>query len=191
MLLDVHCALYYAYDHYCTPTTQISMSQTRTRVNRSISANIVRVILPDGTLLGDVTKEAAIKTALEHSMDLIEIAPNANPPVCKIADYSKWNYERSKALKNNNTRSAVVKDIKFKVGIGPHDLVTKCKHIQNIIDKGGQVKVTVSMHGREVSHPEIATALLTQVLKAVETTARADGAVRKSLKHHMVTLVPL
>lgn len=189
MLLGLLSALYYAYDR--TVTLHISMLQTRTRVNRSISANIVRVILPDGTLLGDVTKEEAIKTALDYSMDLIEIAPNVNPPVCKIADYSKWQYERSKALKNNHTRSAAVKDIKFKVGIGPHDLVTKCKHIQSIIDKGGQVRVTVSMHGREVSHPEIAAVLLTQVLQYVETSARADGAVKKSLKQHMVTLVPL
>lgn len=189
MLLGVLSALYYAYDR--TVTLHISMLQTRTRVNRGISANIVRVILPDGTLLGDVTKEEAIKTALDYSMDLIEIAPNVNPPVCKIADYSKWQYERSKALKNNHTRSAAIKDIKFKVGIGPHDLVTKCKHIQNIIDKGGQVRVTVSMHGREVSHPEIAAVLLAQVLQYVETSARADGAVKKSLKQHMVTLVPL
>ena len=164
------------------------MLPAKTRVNRSIKSSIVRVILPDGSLGGDLTLHEALSVAHGYDMDLVEISPSANPPVCKIVNYSKWQYERSKSLKHSNP--TVVKDIKFKVGIGANDFKVKCRHIEEIISKKGQVRVSAIMQGREVSHPEIAEKLINEVVRLLQSTAKIDGSIKKSTKQHTVTLVP-
>lgn len=160
----------------------------KTKINQSIRALTVRVILPDGSVKGDIALREAILLAQSHDMDLVEIAPSANPPVCKIINYSKWQYERTKSVKHSN--SAVIKDIKFKVGIGSNDFKVKCRHIEEIIGKKNQVRVSAIMQGREVSHPELAEKLINDVVQFVQASAKVDGTIKKATKQHTVMLVP-
>lgn len=164
------------------------MLTPKTKVNQSIKSPVVRVILPDGSMGGDLALREALSAAQSYDMDLVEVSPSAKPPVCKIINYSKWQYARAKSIKHSN--SAVVKDIKFKVGIGANDFKVKCKHIEEIISKKGQVRVSAIMQGREVSHPELAEKLLNEVVLFLQATAKIDGVIKKSTKQYVVMLMP-
>lgn len=164
------------------------MPSAVTRVNQGIKAPVVRVVLPNGSLKGDLGIREALALAREYDMDLVEVSPATNPPVCRVINYSKWQYEKSKSVKHHS--SAPFKDIKFKVGIGANDFKVKCKHIEEIISKKGQVRVTAIMQGREVNHPELAEKLIRDVIEFVQASAKVDGEVKKSPKQHVVTLVP-
>jgi translation initiation factor IF-3 len=134
----------------------------------------VRVIDPDGNQVGVVPTRKALETALEFGLDLVEVSPNANPPVCKIMDYGRYKYEQTKkrqeAKKKQSTFS--VKEIKVRPKTGEHDLQTKIGHIKKFIGKKDKVKVTVLFRGREFTLKNQARDLL---VKIAEETAEIAG----------------
>jgi translation initiation factor IF-3 len=156
---------------------------TETRINERIRVPEVRLIGPGGEQVGIVRIEDALRVAVDADLDLVEVAPDAKPPVCKIMDYGKFKYET--ALKERESRKnqqqTVVKEQKLRPKIDPHDYETKKGHVVRFLEAGSKVKVTIMFRGREQSRPELGYRLL-QKLGAdvadygfVETSAKLDG----------------
>jgi translation initiation factor IF-3 len=153
------------------------------RVNRDIRAPEVRVIDEDGTMLGIFPPAEALRMAEDRGSDLIEIAPTAKPPTCKIMDYGKYKYELKKkeheARKNQTV--ITIKEIQLRPRTDQHDLDTKLKHARRFILEGDKVKVNLRFYGREMAHQEVGSQLLQKVTAAlmdialVETPPKMEG----------------
>jgi translation initiation factor IF-3 len=133
----------------------------------------VRVIDPDGEQIGIIPTRQALETASEFGLDLVEVSPNANPPVCKIMDYGRYRYEQTKKKQEAKKKqsSFQVKEIKVRPKTGEHDLQTKIGHIKKFIEKKDKVKVTVIFRGREITLSRFGMALLEKISQETEETA--------------------
>ncbi len=125
----------------------------------------------------------ALHIAREHDLDLVEVAPNASPPVCKIMDFGKFKYEEDVRRKESRRKATnvVLKEMKFRPKIDEHDYTTKTKHVERFLAEGSKVKVTIMFRGREMAHPELGRKILDRIaeqvsdLGTVESAARVDG----------------
>jgi len=152
-------------------------------VNEEIRAKEVRLVGPDGNQIGIKPIEEALQMAEEMDLDLVEVAPQAQPPVCKIMDYGKYRYEQTVKMKEARKKQSVVvyKEMKMRPKIDRHDYEIKKKHIIRFLESGYKVKVTVMFRGREMSHTELGMNLLEQLadelseLCVVESGAKLDG----------------
>lgn len=153
------------------------------RINDRIRAREVRLIGPDGDQLGIKSVPDALRMARGLELDLVEVAPMANPPVCRIMDYGKFRYEEAQKAKESRKKSTnvSVKEVKFKPKIGRGDFDVKVRRIDQFIHEGHKVKVTMQFRGREMAHPELGSKILDEVLAVVgefvkvETQARLEG----------------
>ena len=153
------------------------------RVNEQIRVREVRLIDDEGNQKGIVPTLEALKLAKDKDLDLVEVSPNANPPVCKILDYGKYRFEQEKKLRESKKNQKVLKlkEIRMQPKIGPGDLDTKAKHVQEFLDEGDKVKVTIRFRGRELAHTELGYDVLNEVLKrltsayVVEKAPAMDG----------------
>jgi translation initiation factor IF-3 len=153
------------------------------RINDRIRVPRVRVIDPDGNQVGILPTEDALALAAEHDLDLVEVAGQADPPVCRIMDYGKYKYEL--AVRNREARKkqshVVVKEMKMRPKIDRHDYETKKGHVVRFLRQGAKVKVTIMFRGREMIHPEIGGQLLQRLaedvseIAKVETDPKLDG----------------
>ena len=136
-----------------------------TRINEQIRVREVRLIDDEGNQKGIVPVMEALKMAKERELDLVEIAPTANPPVCKILDFGKYRFEQEKKLRDSKKSQKVLKlkEIRMQPKIGSGDLDTKAKHVQEFLDEGAKVKVTVRFRGRELAHTELGYDVLKEV----------------------------
>jgi translation initiation factor IF-3 len=152
-------------------------------VNDRVRAPQVRLVGPDGAQIGIVTIQEALRRAQELDLDLVEVAPNAAPPVCRIMDYGKFKYERDVRQKEARKRQArvEVKEIKMRPKIDRHDYEIKKGHVERFLKTGARVKVTIMFRGREMAHTELGRRLLDrltedlQELANVETFPKLDG----------------
>lgn len=137
------------------------------RINEMIRVREVRLIDDEGNQKGIVPTLEALKLAKEKDLDLVEVGPNANPPVCKILDFGKYRFEQEKKLRESKKNQKVLKlkEIRMQPKIGPGDLDTKAKHVQEFLDEGDKVKVTIRFRGRELAHTELGYDVLNEVLK--------------------------
>jgi translation initiation factor IF-3 len=135
---------------------------TETRVNERIRVPEVRLIGPGGEQVGIVRIEDALRVAADADLDLVEVAPDAKPPVCKIMDYGKYKYETAQKARESrkNQQQTVVKEQKLRPKIDPHDYETKKGHVVRFLEAGSKVKVTIMFRGREQSRPELGYRLL-------------------------------
>lgn len=126
------------------------------RINEEIRAREVRLVSEGGEQLGIVPLTEALHIAAEKSLDLVEIAPNAKPPVCKLMDYGKYKYEQAKREKEARKKQKVVevKEVKLRPNIEAHDFETKARSVQRFLNSGDKVKVTIMFRGREITHPD-------------------------------------
>jgi len=146
-------------------------------------AESVRVISPDGEQLGIMTVPAAVNAAREHGMDLVEVAPQATPPVCRIMEYGKYKYEKSKreAQARKKQTVIVIKEIKFRPKTDEHDYQFKLKHIQRFLEEKNKVKVVMRFRGREIIHMDKGLEMLNRVrvdlgdLAVTEAEPKAEG----------------
>lgn len=138
------------------------------RINLEISSKLVRLIDEQGINQGVTDREIALKLANERGYDLVEIVPNAEPPVCKITSYSKLLYEEKQskkaAIKSSKVGSNTVKNLKIRPNIGEHDLIVKINQTQEFIKKGNLVRISIILKGREISRPEVAFSMAKRVL---------------------------
>jgi len=136
------------------------------RINRRIRASQIRVIDEEGKQLGIMSLEAGLREAEERELDLVEIAPNTNPPVCRIMDYGKYLYQQSKRAQRakKSQRATQLKEIKFRPKISEHDYQFKKRHILRFLSDGNMVKTTVMFRGRELAHPELGERILDRLV---------------------------
>jgi len=143
------------------------------RVNRAIRAPEVRVISGTGEQLGILSIDQARSLAEEDGLDLVEISPNADPPVCKIMNYGKYKFQQAKKVKEakSKQKQILVKEVKFKPRIDEHDYQFKCKHIRRFLEQGNKVRAFVHFRGRERAHLEIGLKILERIIEDVNELA--------------------
>ncbi len=145
----------------------------KTNINNDIRAREVRVIDPDGNQVGIIPTYKALATAGDFGLDLVEISPNANPPVCKIMDYGRYKYEQTKKKQEAKKKQSTfqLKEIKIRPKTGEHDLKIKINHIKKFIEKKDKVKVTVVFRGREIALSELGRNLLKKIAEEIDDIA--------------------
>jgi len=145
----------------------------RTRINQGIRAREVRVIDPDGKQLGILGVREALAAAAEFGLDLVEVSPTANPPVCKIMDYGRFKYEQTKKQQEAKKKQTTfqLKEIKVRPKTGEHDLQTKLGHMKKFLERKDKVKVTVMFRGREIALSDRGRELLQQIATEMEELA--------------------
>lgn len=156
---------------------------TRTRINHEIRAREIRVIDEEGNQLGIMSPAEAWPLARERGLDLVEVAPTASPPVCRIMDYGKYRYEQSKKAQEakKHQKTIQIKEVKFRPKIDDHDYEFKKNHAVRFLKAQNKVKATVMFRGREVTHPEIGEQILKRLrqdlgeLAAVEKEPKLEG----------------
>jgi translation initiation factor IF-3 len=148
----------------------------RTNINQDIRARQVRVIDPEGTQLGVITIEQALAAAAEFGQDLVEVSPNADPPVCKIMDYGRYRYEQTKKKHEAKKKQASfkLKEIKVRPKTGEHDLMVKLGRIKEFISKKDKVKVTVMFRGREIALTNMGRSLLERIAAETQDIALVE-----------------
>lgn len=135
----------------------------------------MRVIIGStGQQLGILNTDEAIRRAKSYGLDLIEVAPTANPPVCRIADFGKFKYELTKKEKESKHSATKIKEIKFRVKIGAHDYETKLRHAEEFIEKGNKLKIVLQFRGRENAHKDLGLAMMYKIKQDLETMALVD-----------------
>lgn len=142
------------------------------RINEQIHSREVRVVSDTNEQLGIMPIRQAMGLAEEKGLDLVEVAPNGRPPVCRIMNYGKYRYEQQKRDKEAKKKQKVfqVKEVKLRPNIEDHDFFVKLKHAQRFLEAGNKVKVTIMFRGREMSHPELGRSLLDRVVKQLGDT---------------------
>ncbi len=155
---------------------QQSNSAKLFRINEQIKAKEVRLIDEQGQMLGVVPIAKALALASEASLDLVEVSPNNNPPVCKIANFGKMRYEMQKKAADAKKKQKVVetKEVKMSINIGKGDFDTKIKQVLKFIENGDKVKVSVRMRGREITHLDLAKEMMKDILLKTESIAKVE-----------------
>lgn len=162
------------------------------RSNEKIRAREVRLVDADGSQVGIVTIADALERAQRQDLDLVEVAPQANPPVCRIMDYGKFRYEESQRLKESRKKTVQItmKEVKFRPKIGKGDFDTKVRHMHEFLEEGHKVKVTLQFRGREVAHPELGTKILNAVIEQLGPVAKVDSHARLEGRNMTMVLSP-
>jgi len=149
----------------------------KARINEEITLNEVRLVGKEGEPLGVVSISEAMEVAEQASLDLVEISPNAEPPVCKVMDYGKFLFEKSKTLKEQKKKQKQiqVKEIKFRPGTDEGDYQVKLRNLRRFLEAGDKAKVTIRFRGREMAHQEIGIAQLKRVRADLEDIANCES----------------
>jgi translation initiation factor IF-3 len=168
------------------------IATTEARINDRIRAREVRLIGSAGEQLGTVPLPEALRIARESELDLVEVAPNAAPPVCKIMDFGRWQYEQEQRRKESRKKATnvVIKEMKFRPKIDDHDYTTKMKHVQRFLGEGNKVKLTIMFRGREMAHPELGRKILDQIAIDVADFAIVESAPRQDGRNMTMVLHP-
>ncbi len=163
------------------------------RVNEMIRCPQVRLISGNGEQLGIQPIEEAQRIALEQDLDLVEVAPQASPPVCKIMDYGKFCYEQEQKQKaaRKNQSIIVVKEMKMRPKIDIHDYRTKKKHIVRFLSEAHKVKVTIMFRGREMTHTELGLKLLNRLSEELSDMATVEARPRLDGRNMTMVLTPI
>src|SRR5216117_1557926 len=166
--------------------------QPQFRVNGRIRAREVRVILGStGEQLGVMKLSDALRKAQGIGLDLVEIAPTANPPVCKIVALGKFRYDISKHTKDKKPASSKLKEIKFRVNIDEHDYLTKIRHGEEFLDRGNKVRVQLQFRGREMAHQEFGMQLVEKVREDLSGMSQVEMEPKLAGRNITMTLSPL
>jgi len=162
------------------------------RINDQIREREVRLIGAEGENHGVVTIHRALEIAADSGLDLVEISPNAEPPVCKVLDYGKYKYEQQKKANaaRKNQRTQEVKEIKMRPGIDTHDYDVKMKKIREFIAEGDKVKVTIRFRGREVAHQDLGMAVLERVVTEMEEDAKIEARPKMEGRQMIMVIAP-
>jgi translation initiation factor IF-3 len=162
------------------------------RVNQKIRAREVRTVDHDGKQVGVLPIQQALALAVQRGLDLVEVAPQANPPVCRIMDFGKYKYEQTKREKEarKHQHATKLKEIKLRLNIDPHDYQIKLDHMREFLYEGMRVKVTLQLRGRENAHPELGDELMQKVLKDMQSITRCEMPPRRTGRAFNMMLAP-
>lgn len=147
------------------------------RINEQIKAREIRLIDHEGKMFGVTSVFEGIRMAREVNLDLIEVSPNASPPVCKIANFGKMKYEIQKKMAGAKKKQKVVevKEVKMTINIGKGDYDVKIKHTQKFVERGNKVKLSIRMKGREITHLDLARKMMVTILEDVNDFAKPEA----------------
>jgi translation initiation factor IF-3 len=167
-------------------------NKNKTRVNRDIRVPQVRVVDDDGEQVGILSTDDAIKMAQERGLDLVEVAPTAKPPVCRIIDYGKFQYEQSKKAREIKKKQHVisVKEIKITPITEAHDVQFKEKHARKFLSEGNKVKITVRFRGRQLAHSNLGLDKLKQIILDLSDVAIVEREPIMEGRNLTTTLAP-
>lgn len=167
------------------------------RINEQIRAREVRLVGDDGTQLGVTPLPEALEYARSKDLDLVEVAPNASPPVCRVMDFGKYKYEQDQRRKEARKKQRQshgqisIKEMKFRPKIDAHDYATKVRHVERFLREGSKVKLTIMFRGREVSHPELGKRILDRVAEEVGEIAEIEHYPRIDGRNMTMVLAPV
>ena len=170
----------------------IIISSKELATNEEIKFKEVRVINSDGSQLGVLPIEKAIEAAYAQDLDLVNISPNAQPPVCKIMDYGKYRFEQAKREKEQrkNQKVVEVKEIRLGLSIDVHDFETKGKHARRFLEDGNKVKVSIRFRGRELGHPEIGLETMSRFADFCKDFCVVEKAAKMEGRNMLMFLAP-
>ena len=162
------------------------------RINTQINVSSVRLVKEDGTMVGVTPIREALAMAADAGLDLVEISPNAEPPVCKILDFGKFKYEIQKKRNEARKKQKVidVKEIKLRPGIDAHDYEVKMRAVTRFLEEGDKVKVTMRFRGREMVHQELGAQVLARVRIQFDTAAKVEQMPRLEGRQMVMVLAP-
>ena len=162
------------------------------RVNTDILNDEVRCISPEGEQLGVMKTADAIAQADAQGLDLVEVSPNTDPPVCKILDYGKFKYEAKKKKNEAKKKQKIieVKEIKLRPNIDEHDYQVKMRNVQKFLDEGDKVKVTMRFRGREMAHQELGVNVLNRVRDDTEDVAKIEAFPKLEGRQMIMVIAP-
>jgi len=163
------------------------------RVNEQIRAREVRLIDPNGKQIGIVSLSEALRYADDYGLDLVEIAPTANPPVCKIMDFGEFLYQEAKKAKEakKKQKQIEIKEIKLSPKTDKHDLEVKIRHILRFLEDENKVRIRIIFKGREIAHPEMADRVLQAIFEAVKDKAQIESPPKIEGKQMLTVLAPI
>lgn len=164
--------------------------ETEVRINQRIRAREVRLVDVGGEQLGVLPIREALMISEERGVDIVEVAPSANPPVCRLMDYGKYKYELKKQAAAKKQKSQVVKEIKFRPNIGDHDLDVKINRIREFLEEDNKTKIRIFFRGREIVHPELGRALATKILERVADLGGVDIPPKMEGKNLTMVILP-
>ncbi|WP_342741339.1 translation initiation factor IF-3 [Desulfoscipio geothermicus] len=162
------------------------------RINEQIRVKEVRVIDVDGNQLGVIPVREALRLAEQRELDLVEVAPQARPPVCRIMDYGKYRYEQSKREKEarKNQKVISIKEVKLRPNIEDHDFEVKAKNAVRFLKDGNKVKATIMFRGRQIVHPDLGKKLLVRLAEKVADLANVERQPKLEGKNMIMILAP-
>lgn len=161
-------------------------------MNEAIRVSEVRLISSDGDQLGIMPTREALNIADEEGLDLVEVAPNASPPVCRIMDYGKYKYQTSKKEQEARKKGKAfqLKEVKFRPHTDEHDLNYKIKNVKKFLDKKARVKLTVMFRGREYAYQEVGIELLNSIAEVLKEEATIEQEAKKEGRNATMVIVP-
>jgi translation initiation factor IF-3 len=160
------------------------------RRNHRIKVPQVRVISPEGKQLGVLDTAKAVNLALEVGLDLVEVAPNATPPVCRIMDFGKYVYEEQKKTTHSKSTASKIKEIEFSARIADGDFFTKLRHAEEFLDHGNKVKLRLKFRGREMAHTEIGFEVIRKAIDELSNMGHPDAEPKLNGKQINIMLTP-
>jgi translation initiation factor IF-3 len=174
------------------PSTEIVPINEKLRVNRQIRISPVRVINPDGEQAGIIPIEQALALAEEQGLDLVEVAPMARPPVCRIMDYGKFKYEEQRQAREARKRQhhVQIKEVKMRPGIEDHDFEFKTRHARRFLEEGNKVKLTMMFRGRQMAHPEFGRQVLDRVSTLLQDVSKVEQHPQLEGRSMVMVLAP-
>jgi translation initiation factor IF-3 len=163
-----------------------------TRINERIRVPEVRLIDENGSQVGIMRTQQALRYAQDRDLDLVEVAPDARPPVCRVLDYSKYKYEQAQKQKaaRKHQQQITVREIKFRPKIAQHDYDTKKGHVERFLRGRDKVKVTIMFRGREMAHPERGEAILNRLAEELEDLAVVEQRPQQDGRNMTMMLAP-
>jgi len=163
------------------------------RVNREIRAKEVRVIDPEGKQIGILPLVEALRAAANADLDLVEVSPKSEPPVCRIMDFGKFKYQQSKKAHDAKKKQAVIhlKEVKLRPKTEEHDLGFKLRHIERFLKEGDKTKVTIVFRGREIAHPDLGRQMMERVAEQAKEWGRIEQPPKFEGRNYVMILAPL
>lgn len=169
------------------------IKEQKTRVNDQIRISPIRLIGADGEQVGIVSLDDAKERARDAGLDLVEVAPDARPPVCKLMDYGKFRYEEQRKARDARKKQHTVsiKEVKYRPGIEDHDYEFKTRHVRRFLEDGDKVKITMMFRGRQMSHPELGLEVLERVAAAVEDLGKIESQPTREGRTMSMVIAPI
>jgi translation initiation factor IF-3 len=163
------------------------------RVNREIRAREVRVIDPEGRQLGVLPVVEALRAAAIADLDLVEVSPKSEPPVCRIMDYGKFKYQQSKKAHDAKKKQAVIhlKEVKLRSKTEEHDLQFKLRHVERFLKEGNKTKITIIFRGREIAHADLGKQMMERVVEQTKEWGKIEQPAKFEGRNYVMILAPL